>query len=409
MNANCRGCGAPLNLMLCDLGMSPLANSYVSVERAAASDPAYPLRVRVCRECMLVQADEAVDAADIFAADYAYHSSFSESWLEHCRKFAAMAIARFGLDDTTQVMEVASNDGYLLQYFQQAGIPVIGVEPAAEVAAIAESRGVPTRVAFFSKRLANELANEGVQPKLICSANVLAHVPDINDFVAGVARLLGQSSTYTVEFPHVLNLIEQTQFDTIYHEHYSYLSLLAVQRIFERNGMRVFDVEELPTHGGSLRVYGCVAGSNFPESPAVARVRERERGANLDKPAGYENFQPEIERVRTELLTFLQQAKQAGATVAAYGAAAKGNTLLNYCSVSTNFIAYCVDRNPAKQNKLLPGSRIPVYNVDRMLADPPDYVLILPWNIRDEVIGQLAALRGRSRFVTAIPRLQVQD
>lgn len=410
MTTACRGCGAPLDLMLCDLGLSPLANSYVPMDRASTPDPQYPLLVRVCRECLLAQADEAVDAADIFAADYAYHSSFSDSWLEHCRKFAQASIERYKLTSGTLVMELASNDGYLLQYFKQAGVPVLGVEPAAQVAAIAESKGVPTRVSFFTRKLADELADEGVRPKMICSANVLAHVPDINDFVAGVARLLGSDALYTVEFPHLLNLIEQTQFDTIYHEHYSYLSLLAVQNIFARQGMRVFDVEELPTHGGSLRVYGCLKDASFAESPLVARVLARERAAKLDKPAGYENFQPEIERVRKELLAFLAQAKRDGASVAAYGAAAKGNTLLNYCGVGTDLIAYCVDKNPAKQNKLLPGSHIPVYGVEKMLAAAPDFVLILPWNIRDEVVRQMSSLKAQgSRFVTAIPRLQILD
>lgn len=409
MTTTCRGCGAPLDLMLCDLGLSPLANSYVPLDRASETDPVYPLRVRVCRECLLAQADEAVDAADIFAADYAYHSSFSDSWLEHCGKFAAAAIGRYELGPTTLVMEIASNDGYLLQYFKNAGVPVLGVEPAAQVAAIAETKGVPTRVAFFGRRLADELANEGIRPKLICSANVLAHVPDINDFVSGVARLLGLGSVYTVEFPHLLNLIKQTQFDTIYHEHYSYLSLLAVQRIFERNGMRVFDVEELPTHGGSLRVYGCLKEAMFPVSPDVQRVLAKEREAGLDKASGYENFEPEVQRVREDLLAFLNQAKADGATVAAYGAAAKGNTLLNYCEVGVDLIAYCVDKNPTKQGKLLPGSHIPVYGVEKMLADPPDFVLILPWNIRDEVVRQMTALKGRTRFLTAIPRLELLD
>ncbi len=404
----CRSCGAALSLTLVDLGLSPLANSYVPPDRAGTRDPMYPLHARVCEACWLVQVEDAVPDADIFDSHYAYFSSFSESWLAHCRTYAAKMIADLALGPESLVIEIASNDGYLLQYFRQAGVPVLGIEPSGNTAAEAERKGVPTLVEFFTEALARRLRAEGRRPDLICSANVLAHVPDINDFVRGVAALLTGEAVYTVEFPHLLNLIREVQFDTIYHEHYSYLSLLAVERIFALAGLRVFEVEQLATHGGSLRVHACRAEAARPERPGVARVRAEEAAAGLDTPAGYQGFMARVETVRDNLLAFLKTAKAEGRTVAAYGAAAKGNTLLNYCGIGPDLVAFCVDRNPAKQDTLLPGSHIPVYPVEVLEARAPDYVLILPWNLKAEIMGQLSALRaGGTRFVTAIPELTI--
>ncbi len=405
---HCRHCQAPLDLTLVDLGLSPLANSYVPPDEHDSTDPVYPLHARVCTECWLVQVDNVVSPEDIFSAEYAYFSSFSDSWLSHCKAYVANMTRRFGLDSNSLVIEIASNDGYLLQFFVERGIPVLGVEPSSNTAKIATEKGVPTLVEFFGDTLARRLVSEGRRPDLIASANVLAHVPDINDFVAGVATLLSNDAVYTVEFPHLLNLINDVQFDTIYHEHYSYLSLLAVETIFAKSGLRVFDVEELPTHGGSLRVFACLKRASHVEGEGLAKVRADEAAAQMDQPQGYLNFTTKVERLRDGLLTFLRTAKAEGKTVAAYGAAAKGNTLLNYAGIGPDLVAYCVDRNPAKQNTLLPGSHIPVHEVDTLRADPPDYVLILPWNISEEVIDQLADIRAQgTRCVTAVPDITV--
>lgn len=402
----CLGCGAPLQRTLIDLGRMPLANSFVAPE-AAEPDPAYPLHARVCEQCLLVQVEPVVPAEAIFS-DYAYFSSFSESWLAHCRTYAAMAIRRFSLTAKNKVVEIASNDGYLLTNFVAAGIPCLGVEPAVNVAAAARAKGVPTETAFFGVATARRLCAEGHTADLMIANNVLAHVPDINDFVAGFAVLLREEGVLTVEFPHVLNLIRELQFDTIYHEHFTYLSLLAVERILARHGLRVFDVEEIGTHGGSLRLYICRRKSKRQEHPAVGRLRAKEIAARLDRPEGYVDFAPQIERVRRELVAFLDSAQAAGRKVAAYGAAAKGNTLLNYCGVGSDRIAFVADRNPAKQGRLLPGSRIPVRPPETIITEKPDYVLILPWNLRDEVLQQNSAVRSwGGKFVTAIPELRV--
>jgi hypothetical protein len=396
-------------LSLVDLGRSPLANSYVLAGKEGTADPTYPLHVRVCEECWLAQVSDDIPAAEIFSDDYAYFSSFSDSWLTHCKAYVRDMTRRLDLSPNSLVTEIASNDGYLLQYFLEMGIPVLGIEPAGNVARTAERKGVPTVVEFFDDNLAHRLVAEGRRPDLIASANVLAHVPDINDFVAGIATLLSGDAVYTVEFPHLLNLIQRVQFDTIYHEHYSYLSLLALETIFAKAGLRVFDVEEFPTHGGSLRVFVCLTDAQRSEGQGVAAVRKAEKVARLDHAEGYTNFAGKVETLRDGLLSFLETAKRDGKRVAAYGAAAKGNTLLNYAAIDTDLIAYCVDRNPAKQNTLLPGSRIPVRTVDALRADPPDYVLILPWNIRNEVIGQLSDLKSRgTRFVTAVPEIRVE-
>jgi SAM-dependent methyltransferase len=395
-------------LTLVDLGLSAVANSYVPMARAAEPEPKYPLHVRVCESCWLVQVDEDVPPAKIFNETYAYFSSFSDSWLAHARAYADTMAERLALGPSSLVIEIASNDGYLLRNFVERGIPVLGIEPSGSVAAAAETVGVPTLVEFFGEALARRLHDEGRRPDLICSANVLAHVPDINDFVAGVARLLTGEAVYTVEFPHLLRLIEEVQFDTIYHEHYSYLSLLAVETVFARHGLRVFDVEELPTHGGSLRVFACLDGAHHREGPGLAKVRADERAARLDSAEGYAGFSEKVEAVRDGLLDFLRNAKAQGKRVAAYGAAAKGNTLLNYCRIGPDLVEYCVDRNPAKQDTLLPGSRIPVYDVGELRKRPPDFVLILPWNLKAEVIRQLSDLRaGGTRFVTAVPSISV--
>lgn len=404
----CRHCGAAMPLTLVDLGLSAVANSYVPMDKAGEPEPKYPLHVRVCESCWLVQVDEDVPPEKIFTSDYAYFSSFSDSWLAHAKAYAEKMTGRLGLGPDSFVIEIASNDGYLLKNFVAKGIPVLGIEPSGSVAAAAEKIGVPTLVEFFGERIARKLHDEGRRPDLICSANVLAHVPDINDFVAGVAALLTGDAVYTVEFPHLLRLIEEVQFDTIYHEHYSYLSLLAVEKVFASKGLRVFDVEELGTHGGSLRVFACRKEASLAEGPGLAKVRADEKAAKLDQAAGYAGFSEKVEAVRDGLMDFLRTAKAQGKLVAAYGAAAKGNTLLNYCQIGPELIAYCVDRNPAKQNTLLPGSRIPVFDVDELRARRPDFVLILPWNLKAEVIRQLADLReGGTRFVTAVPAISV--
>lgn len=404
----CRNCAAPLALTLVDLGLSPLANSYVPPEQADTPCPRYPLHARVCDACYLVQVDDAVPASEIFNADYAYFSSYSESWLAHASAYVEKMVTRFGLGPDDLVIEIASNDGYLLQYFVEKGIPVLGIEPSGSVAAAAEEKGVRTRVEYFGEETAQKVVAEEPRPALVCSANVLAHVPDIRDFVAGVATLLSGDAVYTVEFPHLLNLINEVQFDTIYHEHYSYLSLLAVEAIFAEAGLRAFDVEELPSHGGSLRVFACLQGASHAEGPGLAKVRANEAAAQLDKPEGYQGFTTRVEQLRDGLVTFLKDARSKGETVAAYGAAAKGNTLLNYAGIGPELISFCVDRNPAKQNTLLPGSHIPVHGVEALRDNPPDYVLILPWNIRDEVTKQLADLKAHgTRFATAVPEVRI--
>ncbi|MEW2915910.1 class I SAM-dependent methyltransferase [Ruegeria sp. ANG10] len=404
----CRHCGAPLSQTLVDLGLSPLANSYVPPERANTACPRYPLHAWVCNDCYLVQVEDAVPADEIFNGDYAYFSSYSDSWLAHARSYVDKMVERLQLGSDDLVIEIASNDGYLLQYFVEKGIPVLGIEPSGSVAAAAEQKGVRTLVDYFGETLAQKVAAAEKPPSLIASANVLAHVPDINDFVAGIATLLTGEAVYTVEFPHLLNLINEVQFDTIYHEHYSYLSLLAVEKIFAKAGLRVFDVEELPTHGGSLRVFACLEGANHPEGPGLAKVRADEAAAQFNRPEGYMNFTGQVEAVRDGLLAFLREVAARGDTIAAYGAAAKGNTLLNYAEIGPDLISYCVDRNPAKQNTLLPGSHIPVHGVEALRETPPNYVLILPWNIRDEVIDQLADLKAcGTRFATAVPEVRI--
>ncbi|WP_339712778.1 class I SAM-dependent methyltransferase [uncultured Sneathiella sp.] len=405
---NCRFCHHALTQTFVDLGSMPLANSYLRQERDIAAEKSYPLHARVCGNCFLVQVEDVVPAEDIFS-DYAYFSSFSSSWVEHARAFADKLTQKLRLDGNSLVVEIASNDGYLLKHFLAKGIPVLGIEPAANVAKAAEAAGVKTEVAFFGFETATRLAKDGLQADLMAANNVMAHVPDINDFIAGVPILLGESGVFTIEFPHLLNLIEKVQFDTIYHEHYSYLSLLTVEKILGAHGLAVFDVEELPTHGGSLRIYACHKECMlYPPTGGLEAVREKEHVAGLASLDAYSDFTPRVEGVRAALLDFLNNAKKRGKKVAAYGAAAKGNTLLNYCKIGTELIDYVVDRNPEKQNTLLPGSHIPVFCPDKIHAEKPDYVLILPWNLASEIAAEMADVADwGGRFVIPIPKLKV--
>jgi len=406
---NCRHCNRPVSLQLVDLGTAPPSNAYLPPERIRAPETWFPLKVLVCEGCWLAQTEDVADAALYFDAGYAYFSGYSRTWLDHCRTSVEALADRFGLTSRSHVVEVAANDGSLLQFVRDRGIPCLGVEPTASTAAAARAKGLEIVAEFFGVALARRLAAAGRRADLSVANNVLAHVPDINDFSAGFAALLTDDGVASFEFPHLLKLLEETQFDTIYHEHFSYLSLTAVTAIFAANGLTVFDVEELPTHGGSLRVFAQRADTGRrPGAASVAGMLAREAKAGLQSRAAYDDFQLRAERVKHEFLEFLLAARRAGQTVAAYGAAAKGNTLLNFAGVRPELIACVADRNPAKQGKRLPGSRIPVVDEQALEALRPDYVVILPWNIRAEVMGQLAGLRARgTRFVTAIPSLKV--
>ncbi|TCS64990.1 class I SAM-dependent methyltransferase [Varunaivibrio sulfuroxidans] len=406
MTTSCRFCGAPLRHALVDLGRQPPSNSYV--DDPAAAEKTYPLRAMICGQCFLAQLDEVVPADEIFSSDYAYFSSYSSSWVAHAKAYQEAVTARFALGPGSKVVEVASNDGYLLQHFLKAGIGVLGVEPSLSVANAAAHKGIPTEVLFFGAATAAQLRREGHGADIIAANNVLAHVPDITDFVRGLATLLNDDGVVTVEFPHLLNLIAQVQFDTIYHEHYSYLSLMSVERVFAAAGLRVFDVEALPTHGGSLRIYACHEGAVHRPCPGLAEMRRREAEAGLDDLATYTDFDARVRAVRDGLKAFLAEAHARGKTVAAYGAAAKGNTLLNYCAVGPDDIAFVVDLNPAKQGRFLPGSKIPIAAPEKLSAARPDYVLILPWNLRGEITEQIAFIRDwGGRFVVAIPDIEV--
>jgi len=403
----CRFCASDITLSLVDLGLQPPSNSYLS--RADADEKVFPLRAVVCEDCHLVQLADDVPPGEIFTEDYAYYSSFSASWVAHAKTYAETMTARFGLSSDSKVVEIASNDGYLLQHFVEAGVKVLGVDPAAGCAEAAREKGVPTEVAFFNADTAKRLLVEGHGADLMVANNVLAHVPDIRGFVEGFAILLNDDGVMTVEFPHLLNLLNLVQFDTIYHEHYSYLSLLAVERIFGECGLRVFDVQDLTTHGGSLRVFACKAGNtNHEVMPGLAAMRDIERAAGLDGREAYEGFDAKCQNVRTGLLSFLDQAMADGKTVAAYGAAAKGNTLLNYADVGADAIDFVCDGNPAKQGKFLPGSRIPVLSPDHLGSAKPDYILIMPWNLRTEIADQISAVRAwGGKFVVAVPEIEV--
>lgn len=407
-SCKCRFCSAPLTTLFADLGMTPLANAFVSPADAGEPEAFFPLQVFVCDSCKLVQARDVETPGAIFS-DYAYFSGFSQSWLAHSERYAAAMVERFGLSPASQVVEVASNDGYLLQFFQKAGIPVLGVEPAANVAAVAQRRGIPTQVRFFGRKTARDLAAQGHGADLIAANNVIAHVPDLNDFVAGFEILLKPEGVLTLEFPHLLRMLIENQFDTIYHEHFSYFSFLAIERVLAAHGLAVFDVDRLPTHGGSLRVYAGHAGASARDpSEAVLALRQEEEAFSLDRIDSYAGFAERIARTKCALLDFLIGARREGKRVAAYGAPAKGNTLLNYCGVGPELVAFTVDRSPHKQGRLLPGTRIPVKAPDAVLAEKPDYLLILPWNLKGEVMQQMAALRDwGGRFVVPIPQVEV--
>lgn len=402
----CRFCRAPLRVTFADLGLSPLANSYVEPLDVAKPEAFFPLHARTCERCFLVQLEEFETPENIFG-DYAYFSSFSTTWLDHAQAFVTDAIARFKLDGSSLVVEIASNDGYLLQWAMQAGIPVLGIEPAGNVAAAAIEKGIPTRVEFFGVETARRLVEEGLAADLLVGNNVLAHVPDINDFVGGVAIALKTGGRASFEFPHLLRLIEEQQFDTIYHEHFSYLSLTTVRRIFAAHGLEVVDVAELPTHGGSLRVTAALKGV-YQASASVADLARREEEAGLTQIATYTAFREKVDATKRGLLEFLIERKREGKRIAAYGAPAKGNTLLNYCGIRTDFVDFTVDRSPHKQGRFLPGTRIPIHPVERLLEEQPDYVLILPWNLRDEIVEQMAEVRSwGGRFVVPIPEVRV--
>ena len=404
----CRFCKAELTATFVDLGATPLANSYLSVaDLAAGRDVAYPLLVRVCGSCFLVQAEDPVSPEAIFS-DYSYFSSYSDTWVEHARRYAEAMTERFGLSAGSLVVEIASNDGYLLQHFLAKGIPVLGVEPAGNVAEAARAKGIATEVAFFGRDTARQLAERGVVANLMAANNVLAHVPDIGDFVGGFAVLLAPDGVATFEFPHLLNLIAETQFDTIYHEHFSYLSLGTVERVLASAGLRAFDVEQWPTHGGSLRVFACHVAADHVETPRLAEVRAREASAHLGDLSGYVGFAEQVEAVKASFRSFLAEARAAGKTVAAYGAAAKGNTFLNVCGVTRDDIGQVFDRSLAKQGRFLPGSHIPVLSPDVIRTVRPDYLVILPWNLQGEISRLLDFItEWGGQFVVAVPRTRI--
>jgi C-methyltransferase C-terminal domain/Putative zinc binding domain/Methyltransferase domain len=405
----CRHCQTNLVHSFVDLGSSPPSNSYLGNDALQGPETWYPLHVLICDSCWLVQTADFAKRDEFFSADYAYFSSFSDSWLKHAKHYVETMAKRFSLGGSSHIVEVASNDGYLLQYAKALGIPCLGVEPTASTAKASRDKGIDTIEEFFGTKLAHELVAQGLSADLTAANNVLAHVPDIDDFVAGFAVLLKLSGVATFEFPHLMKLVAENQFDTIYHEHYSYLSLTAVNRIFARNGLTVFGVEEISTHGGSLRVFACRSDCvSHPVEATVGDMLEREAAAGVSSLAYYGVLQAQADRVASDLLEFLIDKKREGKSVAAYGAAAKGNTLLNFAGVRPNLLPWVVDRNPAKQDKYLPGSRIPIVAEERIRAERPDYVLILPWNLADEVTGQLSYIREwGGQFVCAIPKLRI--
>lgn len=405
---SCRFCGSTLKHTFVDLGMSPLCESYVTSEQLNEMEPFYPLHVFVCDRCFLVQLQEYVSPQDIFS-HYAYFSSYSDSWLQHAKNYTDKVINRFGLHTSSQVVEIASNDGYLLQYFLSKQIPVLGIEPAANIAEVAIKKGISTVVKFFGENTANELAADSKQADLLIANNVLAHVPDINDFVAGCKILLKGQGVITMEFPHLMRLIEGNQFDTIYHEHFSYLSLLTVEKIFAAHGLTIFDVEEVSTHGGSLRIYARQAeDTSKPITQQVSELKAREEAAGFNNLKHYFTFAEKVKETKFNLLKFLISAKEQGKSIAGYGAPGKGNTLLNYCGIREDFIDYTVDRNPFKQGKFLPGTHIPIFHQEKIQETKPDYLLILPWNLKNEIMSQMSYVRDWGcKFVVPIPEVNV--
>lgn len=404
----CRFCGTPLKNTFVDLGMSPLCESYVSCEQLNQMEAFYPLHVHVCDNCFLVQLEAYVSAEHIFT-EYAYFSSYADSWLQHAKAYTDLMVERFHLNRESHVVEVASNDGYLLQYFLEKKIPCLGIEPAANVARVAIEKGVPTQIEFFGVESARRLAAEGKQADLLLGNNVLAQVPDLNDFVAGMKILLKPQGVITMEFPHLMCLMAENQFDTIYHEHFSYFSWITAEKIFAAHGLMLFDVEEIPTHGGSLRIYARHKDdASKPISNRAIALKHRELEAGLADVKSYHNFAAQVEETKRKLLDFLIEAKRAGKTVVGYGAPGKGNTLLNYCGIRTDFLDYTVDRNPYKQGKFLPGTHIPICHPDKIAETKPDYVMILPWNFKDEIMQQMAFIRDwGAQFVVPIPEVRV--
>lgn len=406
---HCRFCQTKVSHVFIDLVASPPSNSFLSKENLNEPEVYYPLKVQVCDKCFLVQVDEYKKSDAIFNNEYVYFSSYSTSWLKHAEQYVNMMIKRFGYTKDHQVIEIASNDGYLLQYFLQKGVKVLGVEPTANTAAVAKDKGIDSIIDFFGVRLANELVKSNTKADLILGNNVLAHVPDINDFVGGMPIILNEGGVVTMEFPHLLQLIQHHQFDTIYHEHFSYLSLYTVQQVFAKHGLRVFDVEEIPTHGGSLRIFAAHNDDTAkPTLSSVDNILLKEHSFGLTSIDAYTGFQAKAETVKDDLLEFLINAKRSGKKVAGYGAAAKGNTLMNFCGLKSDAVKYVVDMNPHKQNKFLPGTHIPVVAEDVLKEDKPDYVLILPWNIKEEVMQQLSYIHSwGGKFVIAIPSFQI--
>jgi SAM-dependent methyltransferase len=404
----CRFCGAGLQRTFVDLGLSPLCETYPTEADLNRGETYYPLHVYVCEKCWLVQLEEYETPEQIFS-DYPYFSSFSDSWLRHCERYCEAMKTRFGLDSQSFVVEVASNDGYLLQYFVKRDVPVLGIEPAANVAKVAVEKGIPTLVRFFGTELAMEMAAEGRRADLVLGNNVLAQVPDLNDFVEGLKVILKPEGVLTMEFPHLLQLMQLNEFDTIYHEHFSYFSLLSTIKIMEVHGLKVFDVDELKSHGGSLRIYACRAESKtHPLEPNVSKVLADEARAGLDRVDGYESFAQQVKETKFALVDFLLSAAKQGKKVAGYGAPGKSATLLHYCGIGKDLIEYTVDRSPYKQGRFLPGSRIPIYHPDRIREARPDYVVILPWNLSDEIMQQLQFIREwGGRFVMPIPKVTV--
>jgi len=400
----CRFCKSELRHTFVDLGMSPLCESYLRSDQLNQMEPFYPLHAFVCEKCFLVQLEEYVSPDHIFT-EYAYFSSYAESWLEHCRRYTQQMLGLYALNEASLVVEIASNDGYLLQYFVEENIPVLGIEPAANVAKAAIEKGVPTLMQFFGKQLAAELAREGKQADLLVGNNVLAQVPDLCDFVAGMKILLKPRGVLTLEFPHLMQMMEGNQFDTIYHEHFSYFSLLTAEKIFEAHELVLFDVEELPTHGGSLRIYGRHKEDNSrPVTSRVAELRRREKAVGLMQLESYRSFAERVKKTKRELLECLIRAKRAGKSIVGYGAPGKGNTLLNFCGIGRDFLDYTVDRNPYKQGKFTPGTHIPIYSPDRISETRPDYLLILPWNLKNEIMQQMGRIREwGGKFIIPIP------
>lgn len=405
MPDNCRFCEQQLKHSFCDLGMSPFSNSFIKQENKDKMEPFFPLHAYVCDQCKLVQLEEFETPNTIFS-NYAYFSSYSSSWLEHAKHYVNMMIERFDLGESHRVIEIASNDGYLLQYFKKHGIPVLGIEPAANVAEVAISKGINTKIDFFGSSTATQLQQKG---DVILGNNVLAHVPNLNDFVAGLKIALADDGVITMEFPHLLKLIEFNQFDTIYHEHFSYLSLHTIETVFKKHGLHVFDVEQLITHGGSLRIFACHSNDkNKKTTDRISKLHQEERSAGLNDLDIYLDFSRKVEQTKRNLLSFLINVKEQGKTIVGYGAAAKGNTLLNYCGIGKDFIDYTVDRSPHKQGMLLPGTHIPIFTPDKLVETKPDYVLILPWNLREEITEQLAYTREWGcQLVVPVPKAEL--